>query len=131
MRRDDAFPSNYLKADTAEVPEDGHAIYTIKCVEMRTLGQGKDAQDKPVVFFEETAKALVLNKTNWGLIGRAIGSDDTDHWEGKKIALYSTDVQYGGDMVRGIRVLSRTPQPKRKPVAEMTAAEAEEEGIPF
>ena len=43
-----AFPSKYLKA--AEFDED--ATYTISGVEMESLGQGKDAETKPVVYFE-------------------------------------------------------------------------------
>lgn len=109
MRMNDAYPSKYLKAD-ADVPEEGFLVLTIKTVEMEEIGQGTDAQDKPVIYFRETQKGLVLNKTNWGLIAKALGSDDTDTWEKRKIALYSTDVQFGKDMTRGIRVNSKAPK---------------------
>lgn len=115
MKFDDIYPSRYLKADTREVPEEGTAVFTIDDVRVETLGQGKDAQKKPVLYFIETSKALVLNKTNFGLIARALGSDDTDYWTGRSIALYSADVQFGGEMTRGIRVVSKAPRVSGSP----------------
>lgn len=136
MKMDDAYPSKYLKADV-DVPEDGQVVMTIDRVTMELLGKGKDAQEKPVVYFLETEKGLVLNKTNWKLIGQALGNDDTDSWDGKKIALYSADVQFGEEMTRGIRVSSRAPRvttrpaPKPAPVAAPPDPDAENDEIPF
>jgi hypothetical protein len=75
------------------------------------LGKGKDAEDKVVLKLRETPKGLVLNKTNWNTISKVLGSDDTDDWEGKRIALWSMDVQFSGEMVRAIRVRPRAPKP--------------------
>lgn len=136
MKMNDAYPSNYLKADV-DVPEVGNLTMTIDRVEMVTFGQGKDAQEKPVVYFRETEKGLVLNKTNWRLIAQALGDDDTDTWEGKKIALYSADVQFGQDMMRGIRVSSRAPKiatrtvPKPEPITTSSTTDREDNDIPF
>lgn len=111
MKPNDAYPSKYLKADF-DVPEDGMLVLTILDIRLELIGQGKDAQNKPVIYFHETDKGLVLNKTNWKLIDQALGTDETDDWEGRKIALYSTDVQFGQDMTRGIRVSSKPPKGK-------------------
>jgi hypothetical protein len=109
MKIGDVYPSRYLAADN-DIPEEGNRILTIDRVEVETLGQGKDAEDKPVAYFKETDKGLVLNKTNWNLIVGALKLDDSDDWVGRKIALYSTDVQFGNETKRGIRVMSKAPK---------------------
>jgi hypothetical protein len=110
MRLNDAFPSQYIKAD-ADVPEEGNLIVTIRSIEMRTLGQGKDAEQKPVASFDEIDKEWVINKTNFLTIAKALGSDDTDDWIGRRVALYSADVNFGSEQVRGIRVRPKAPTP--------------------
>ena len=101
------FPSKYLKA--SDFDESG-SVLTIDRVEMETVGQGKDADDKPIVYFKELEKGLVLNKTNAGIISNLHG-DDTDDWEGKLVTLYATEVQFQGDMVEAIRVKKKAPKP--------------------
>lgn len=114
MNINSAFPSKYLKAD-ADVDEDG-SIFTIKKVTVENVGQGAKQESKPVVYFEEIEKGLVLNKTNANFIVSILGDDDTDGWKGGKIKLVATDVEYAGDLVRGIRV-RRVASAKAKPAA--------------
>jgi hypothetical protein len=118
MKMNEAFPSKYLKADV-DVPEDSDVVLVINDASMETLGQGKEAEEKVILYFNGTDKGLVLNKTNWGLIAKALGSDDTDDWTGKAISLYSTDVQFGNDFVRSIRVRPRAPKPTRRQPVEV------------
>lgn len=101
------FPSKYLKAD--EFTEDGQVL-TIRTVKEERIGQGKDADDKWVLYFDEVEKGLVLNKTNTGIIADLYG-DDTDEWEGKLVTLYATEVQFQGEMVDAIRIKKRAPRP--------------------
>ena len=101
MNIDSAFPSKYLKA--SDLPEDGVAVpFTIK--EVVTEEIGRDKQVKPVIYFKGQDKGFVANKTNCNTIAKALGSRDTDDWEGKTILLYSTEVQFGDEMVESIRV---------------------------
>jgi hypothetical protein len=125
MRLNDAFPSKYLKADH-DVPEEGQLVVTIRRVEIETLGQGKDAEDKPVVYFDETEKPLVLNRINFATIAKVLNSDDTDDWTGRRIALYSADVTFGKDQMRGIRVRSKAPAPApaKQPAPRVAAGTA-------
>lgn len=118
MNINSAFPSKYLKADT-DVDEDG-SVFTIKTVKVETIGQGAKQEQKPVVYFEEVEKGLVLNKTNANFIVGILGEDDTDAWKGGKIKLVATDVEYAGDLLRGIRV-RRTAKPKPGSVATPSA----------
>jgi hypothetical protein len=122
MRMNQAFPSAYLKADTDEVPEEGFTTLTIEEAKVERLGQGKDAEDKVVLYFRETRKGLVMNKTNWKTLTDLLGSDDTDDWEGRQIQLYSTDVQFGLETMRGIRIRSKLPKPGKDQPATMTTA---------
>lgn len=112
MKMSEAFPSKYLKADV-DVPDEGSIMFTIANVQMETLGQGQDADDKPVVYFEESEKGLVLNKTNGNTLVSLYG-DDSDDWTGKRVNLFSTDVDFGGKATRAIRVSSKKPADKPK-----------------
>lgn len=96
------FPSNYINASDFE---NGEYVSKIKGVEIRTLGQGSDAQQKPVILFAGTDKGLVLNKTNGRMIAVLLGSDDTDDWIGKEVGLGTVWTQnMQGDPVKGVRV---------------------------
>ena len=101
-----AFPSKYLKADV-DLPGDGaNMTVTIKSVDMVTFG---DDSSRPVVYFYETDKGLVLNKTNAGTIAKLYGPD-TDDWEGKKINLFDTEIDFQGKQTLAIRVRSKAPK---------------------
>lgn len=118
------FPSKYLKA--AEIKED--TVLTMTGYQMETLGQGDDAEEKPVIYFEETEKGLACNKTNWETIIGIYG-DETDDWIGKPITLFSTEVAYGGKMQMGIRIRLKKPAPAR-PAPRTTAPAKPSNGSP-
>ena len=100
------YPSNYLKA--ADCEPDVHL--TIKEVSIHTFKARDGSEEpKPLVVFENEPKGLILNKTNSKLIAKALQSDETDDWVGKTITLYSTEVEFAGDIVDSIRVRSKAP----------------------
>lgn len=98
----DYFPSRFLKAE--ELEADLNVIIT--SVKSETLkGQGgKPDETKPVAYFEEVEKGLILNKTNFANIAKITGEDDDKNWGGKKITLTVIDVDAFGDVVKAIRV---------------------------
>lgn len=106
MKLADVFPSNYLAA--SDFDED--TVRTIQRVEEEILGQGKDAQKKAVIYFDEDDKGMVCNKTNFKTIASLHG-DDTDDWIGKQITLYATEVPFGDKMVMSVRVRLKAPRP--------------------
>ena len=110
MNINEAYPSKYLKADV-DIPEDEDLVLTVKSVEVEQMGDG---EDKPVVYFNEIDKGLVLNKTNANAISNQYGAE-TDGWTGKKVALFATEVEFAGKMTLGIRVRLRVPK-GQKPV---------------
>lgn len=118
MKLSEAFPSSYLKSSDVELD----TTYTIAAVTIETLGQGKNAEQKPVISFEETDKTLVCNKTNGKAIAGMYG-DEMESWKGKRITLYATEVEYGGEQMMGIRVRMRKPTAARAPEVAATPAD--------
>jgi hypothetical protein len=124
MRIDSAFASDYLKAADLDGKQ---VVYTITSVKVEEIGQERD--QRPVVYFEETEKGLVLNKTNSRTISDEYGLE-TDDWAGRRIALYEKMVEFSGKEVPAIRVKVAKAKPAaRKPVPP--ASTIEDDDIPF
>ncbi len=107
----DAFPSNYLKAADLN----NHTIkLRMDKVIFEEIGQEKDK--KPVMYFADVKKGLVLNKTNATTIG-AVHGQELEGWTGKEIEIFSMMVPYQGQNVAAIRVRAVTepgaPVPER------------------
>lgn len=112
-RVSEVYPTRYLQAQDLQGRQFTLSIF--KTVVER-LGQGPQAEDKLVVYFNETEKVLPLNKTNANTIA-ALHGDDTDHWKGKRITVYPTEVTAFGETHQVVRVNTKVvePQPKSKP----------------
>jgi hypothetical protein len=112
------------------------ALMTVTgCERYNVAKEGAEPELKWCLTFQENDKPLVLNSTNIQICERVFGSDDTDHWVGKKIVLYvDPNVSYGGKVVGGIRVRAPKQQVKAAPVRqpEPTADEFDDDGrVPF
>ncbi len=111
----DLFPSRYLKpSDVGE----NDLMLTIERLTIEEFGRGDRKENKPVAYFRETDKGLVLNKTNATTIARLYG-DKCANWVGKKVALYVTEVSYQGTPMLGIRVRMRPPSQPQQPDLEI------------
>lgn len=79
-------------------------VVTIKNVTSAKLPdfQGND-KNKEVVYFQETDKGLVLNKTNVKMLVKLLGRE-TDEWRGKKIKIGHEWVKAFGDTVHAVRI---------------------------
>jgi hypothetical protein len=107
MKSSEAYPSNYLKsADVKAKPQ----IATISALEIEAVGQ--DKKQKPVLYFENGVKPMVVNKTNFEIIEEAFG--DSDNWSGHKIKIFCAKTTFGGNKVDGIRVEPIVPKPALK-----------------
>jgi len=85
-------------------------VLTIKSYKQEVLEKDKNSQKKWVVYFNEVDKGLALNSTNGKTICKVLGTDDMDKWIGQKITLYTKDdIEFGGDIVSGIRVRPTKP----------------------
>jgi hypothetical protein len=109
------------------------------CIQENMAMEGKKPDMKWCLEFTETDKPLVLNSTNIQLCEQICGSDDTDHWIGKRIVLYTDpNVSFGGKLVGGIRVRAPKvtaklpPPPAPPPVLEpVPVEEVFEDDVPF
>ena len=111
MNINNSFPSDYLKS--GDIVDDETMTLTVNNVETRSIGQGENEQEKPVVFFDEVEKGLVLNKTNAGIISEMYGPE-TDGWIGKKLTLFVAQVDFQGKPTQALRVKLRKNLPNRQ-----------------
>lgn len=110
MRISGAFPSEYLKAADLQ----GKSVTVImERIEIREVGDGP----KPVLYFQDKERGLVLNKTNSNTIASIYG-EETDDWTGQPITLFEAQVDFQGKVVPAIRVRMPPRQPNRAPVRE-------------
>ncbi len=118
------YPSKWLKASDCD---DGDMIVTIRDVAQEYIGQDGEGDAKWVVYFHEVEKGLILNKTNSRSIAKLHG-EDTDDWLGKRIALFSMEVQFKQDVVPAIRVRLKAPKGKAAAPAAAKAPAAPSPG---
>jgi len=116
MRISTAFPSEYLKA--ADLQGQNVRV-VIDRVEMRDVGD----DTKPVVFFQNKNKGVVMNKTNANNIAIAYG-DDTDDWTGKEVILYEAMVDFQGRSVAAIRIRPPAAKDRPKPAPKVVTQQA-------
>lgn len=104
----DAFPSKYLKASDLK----GRTVVAfIDRIEYEAVGQSREM--KPVVYFTDKEKGLVLNKTNCNKIIQLAESPVTEEWIGVPLALYPTETSFQGEQVECIRVKAAPAKYKR------------------
>lgn len=128
----DFVTSKYLKK--ADLGPQGKALFTVKGWEFKNVAQENSAPDrKCVVYFNETDKALPLNKTNLFDFAAAMRSDDPDVWKGKKIVVYfDENVRFKGERVGGMRVRAPAPGGKGAPAPEPEpVVDGPDDDIPF
>lgn len=109
----------------SDLPEETVVPFVIEEVKMEEVG--RDKQIKPIIYFKGQDKGFCCNKTNANTIKKILASGDTDAWVGKTIKLYSTEVNFGDEMVESIRVSVKTGKATTKPVP---ATPADDE-VPF
>jgi len=139
MKRDDVFPSKYLKASDLN----GKSVTVVierASFEKLKAPDGKE-QEKIVLGFRNHKKTLPLNRTNYDSVTDIVGDDDTESWPGHRIELFADKTPMESKIVDCVRI--RPPAqhdlPKNKPVKSpapvQTSAEARDEEtddeIPF
>lgn len=102
MKMNDAFPSNYVKAEDVHDQEVTVTIAKLTIENMKN-NDGNEER-KPVLHFSDYPKQMVVNATNWKRIAQNLGNDDSDFWVGKKITLTTEVVDAFGQMKPAVRV---------------------------
>lgn len=91
----------------------------------RLTGHEGRSEEKFVLFlfFEETEKCLILNKTNAATIAKLYGPE-TDDWRGQAITLYSEEIRAFGKTHNAVRVAPAQPAAEESgqqpPLMELT-----------
>ena len=119
-----------------------------KYIKKEDVGQGKlvtiaDLQqqnvameDQPpemkwIIHFHEFSKGMVLNWTNVQLIAKALGTEETDEWKGRRIVLFEdANVSFGGKLTGGIRVRAAKLKSDTQPTDTPKKPEFDDD-IPF
>ena len=95
MKVTDAFAGNFIDALCVK---DKDASLTIKSVTEPNVEKSANGTliDKPIVYFEETDKGFIINKTNARTIGLQHGNE-MEGWAGKKVTLFATTTDSFGE----------------------------------
>ena len=111
--------SKYLKKE--DFPE--AATLTITGVSKVNIAkENEKPQYKYAMQFAEVGKPLLLNSTNIKRTAKACGSEDSDDWTGKKIVVYNDEeVEFGGEIIGGLRVRRVIVTTNKKAEAEHDA----------
>ena len=94
----------------------GDIVATIKEIKKEeVVGEFGKKVNKPVCYFVENIKPMVLNSTNMKIITKLYKTPDYKNWKGKKIQIYvDPKVKYKGETTGGIRIREKvvyTDQP--------------------
>lgn len=88
-----------FKAETFGDPRE----VTIK--EVKAIEVGQDKEVKPVAYFVEDRRGLVLNGTKYKQLSEARGTVDADKWVGTRIRIrVNPNVRLGSRLVKGLEI---------------------------
>jgi hypothetical protein len=122
MKMRELYPSKYLKADDVD-EQGGEVAGIIKGVRLEEMQDNEGAkEDRPVLFFSNLPKGMVLNRTNADRIAAVFG-DESEEWRGKVVTLYTEQVTAFGKTTNAIRLRVAKPKPNAAPVAAAVPAE--------
>lgn len=118
MNVHDLFPTRFIAA--ADLNGKAFTL-TIRSITLEDM-QSHDNKTvtKPVAWFTNAAKGLVLNRTNCMTVAELYGPE-TDLWAGKAITIYATKVRAFGKLEDAIRIKEQIPS-LPKPVAQVEDA---------
>ena len=102
MYKTKLFP--YIEGD--QIVTNGHdVIVTMERVEVQKVTSQRGEEEEFILYFKETDKGMILNKTNVKTIIALTGSDDTEDWKGVQVALTTEHIKAFGDWHNALRVI--------------------------
>ena len=99
MQKNQALPSKYLNGSDV-----GAQLFklVVKSIVMEKMEN--DGAMKPVMYFTNAQKGLVVNATNWDNM-TTVYPDDSDAWIGKTVEMYTEATRTpNGQPTRGVRI---------------------------
>ena len=115
---DDWYPSNFFKADDVI---DNPLNLTIADIHPEKM---QDGNSKPVVYFKEDKRGLVLNKTNKNFLVMLTRSKNPADAVGQRVVLVAVESEFQGKpcmalrLRRPVAIGETTPQPQPAPKAK-------------
>lgn len=102
----DLFQSRFLRAEDLGT---SRVRVTIEDVRIESLHGSK----KPVLYFRNKQRGLVLNQTRAKSLARVLASDETDDWIGCQVTLYSGSAEVTDDhgRTRTVRMICVDERP--------------------
>lgn len=94
---------------------------TIARFEIEEMFANNQKRSRPVLYFKEAKKGLVVNSTINGVMCRLHGQE-MESWVGKRVTLYPTVDDRGGGGAKDVVRVRPTIPPEPKPAAEPPAA---------
>lgn len=92
MNVDDIYPRRY--ASGADLQGKSHTV-TIRTVTIESLRPAGILMEKPVIWFHETERGVIMSRTMASTIAASFGPD-TDTWAGRSITLTPVPVKVAG-----------------------------------
>ena len=117
MKISEIYPKKYANGEDLKGKP---FTFTVSRVEFEALHPqpGAPAINKPVLYFAETSKGIILGPT-LARQAAAILGDDTDQWPGKRITIYPEKMTVAGQLRTAIRARRAENGPSTAP-AELT-----------
>lgn len=104
----DLYPPKYINADDLDGRDHVLTMCAIVWEEIEAKGQGANEKaTKPVMYFAEVPKGIVLNKTNGDTITALYGP--VENWIGQRVTLFSTVERSFGKQRGVVRVRPKAP----------------------
>lgn len=110
MKLSEMYPKKYASGEDLHGRPVTLTISHIRPEKMRPNAQSPEVE-KYVIYFDGAQRGIVLSKVLATQIAQAVGSDDTDLWNGKKVTLYPEQVNVAGVTRIAIRARKAAPVP--------------------
>lgn len=124
MNINEMYPSKYVKGQ--DLQGKAHTLTIARLAsEKMSPRPGTPPADKWVIYFTETDKGIILNRTNAETIALLYG--DTNNWTGKRITIYPESVTIAGKAQIAIRMRAPKGQPAPQHVPPATTPPDEDD----
>lgn len=129
MKLSDLYPRRYATGHDLNGKAYTLTIERVQLEEMRP-NHNAPAEMKPVIYFENSEKGVIMSRTMAYQVAGVVGSEDTLDWPGQRITIYPQPMMVAGKQRVGIRARAPSNGPDEPPAQmaeeDLTAAPPEE-----
>jgi hypothetical protein len=71
--------------------------FTVRTVQLESIQlPGKPAENKPVIYFQEAHRGIILTRALAEQVAEILASPDTDNWQGRKVTIFPLPMRVAG-----------------------------------